>query len=190
VATGSRPIGVLRVYFQEISAGDRRKIEGKSNDAKTGGGARDLRFNYKQMHPFFVRMFPQTRAAKRDSEVLRIHHGTVSWIDNEGRNKVSPIEFWPPTVARPSEGRLGRINQLGNLRDLPPNSEGRLFVTLTQLETGEIRVRHVSEKVLLNARITNQTVVAQVSMAIAAQRGNTSIRGYLDWEKGDFLPDA
>lgn len=190
MAAGGKPRGVVRVYFQEITAGDRRKIEGKSNDAQTGGGARDLRFPYVKLRGFFERMFPKTHTAKRDEEELTIHHGTVSWVDNAGKSRVSPIEFWPPTNARPAEGRLGRVNQLGNLQDLPPTSEGRLFVTLTELKTGEIRVRHVSEKVLLDDSVTNGTVVAQVKKAITAQRGNHSIRGYLDWEQGDFYPDA
>lgn len=35
---------VARVIFQVIEDGDRRKFEAVSNDADTGGGARDLRF--------------------------------------------------------------------------------------------------------------------------------------------------
>lgn len=182
--------GVVRVYFQEITPGDRRKIEGKSNDAQTGGGARDLRFPYKRFRPFFRRMFPSSRIGDRDGEQIVIHFGSVTWVDNAGHPQRSTIEFWPPTNARPSEGRLGRVNQLGNLRALPPTSEGRLFVTLTQLTAGEIRVRHVSETVLLDDRLTNGTIVKQVARAFAAQRGSHSVRGFIDWDEGEFYPDA
>ena len=185
-----KPQGVARVYFQEITAGDRRKIEGKSNDAQTGGGARDLRFPDAKLRPFFERMFPKTRTAQRDGVALTVNHGVVSWVDNLGAERVNPIEYWPPTNARPTEGRLGRVNQLGNLQSLPPTSDGRLFVTLTQLDNGEIRVRHVSEKVLLDENMTHATVVDQLKKAIRAQRGNHSIRGYIDWDEGEFHPDA
>lgn len=180
--------GVVRVYFQEITEGDRRKIEGKSNDAQTGGGARDLRFPYEKFRSFFERMFPTKRSDKRDGEQLTIHHGNVFWVDNAGLQQVSMIEFWPPTNARPSEGRLGRVNQLGNLRALPPTSEGRLIVMLTQLTGGEIRVRHVSEMALLDDSLTNEVVVEQVRKAFAAQRSNHSIRGFIDWNEGEFYP--
>jgi hypothetical protein len=109
-------IGVARILYKEIVAGDLRKIEALSNDSPTGGGARDFRFgSFSKISKAVLNMFPERVVEKRkrsgtvvDLEILK---GTFYWskpITGEEISKSSYFE--PPTDARPSEGRITRVN--------------------------------------------------------------------------------
>jgi hypothetical protein len=43
-ALSKPPTAAARILYKEIVEGDLRKFRAESNDAATGGGARDLRF--------------------------------------------------------------------------------------------------------------------------------------------------
>lgn len=89
------------VIYKKIVDGDFRKFIAESNDAQTGGGARDLRFSpATKFFPIFQRMF-----LGRDNGVLK---GNVYWIGADITTKVS---IHPPTKSRPSEVRIGRVHE-------------------------------------------------------------------------------
>ena len=98
----------LLLIFREVLPGDIKKQLAQSNIARSGGGARDLRFrNVKEWAPFFGRLFT-TPGAKKG-----VAKGRVCWIDGAGRARSVDIECWRPTKARPNELRLGKIHLIG-----------------------------------------------------------------------------
>src|SRR3989338_5876541 len=98
----------LLLIFREVLPGDIKKQLAQSNIARSGGGARDLRFrNVKEWAPFFGRLFT-TPGAKKG-----VAKGWVCWIDGAGRARSVDIECWRPTKARPNELRLGKIHLIG-----------------------------------------------------------------------------
>jgi hypothetical protein len=108
---------IIRVLFQNIEDGDRRKFEARSNDSDTGGGARDLRFRPEdEFLPFFGRMLPQKHYETRTSKGVKSHievlSGTVTWTEPTG-DKSARLEVWPSTNARPNECRIARISSFG-----------------------------------------------------------------------------
>src|SRR4051794_5281303 len=102
----AKPKGVARVFFQEILEGDRRKLEARSNDSKTGGGARDLRVPHTKFWPVLRHMFPGQTAVKRTRNGERvdftIHTGTL-YTTKGGVESSVEVTYEPPTDARPSE---------------------------------------------------------------------------------------
>lgn len=147
--------GVVRLLFQNIENGDRRKFEAQSNDAETGGGARDLRFRPEaEFLPFFGRMFPHKRMqSRRSKDVLtqiEVLSGEVKWIEG-GHEKRATMEVWPSTNARPSECRIARISSFG-LYDLiadDPNGGRSVFMMFQQAD-GTIRMHFTTETSLRN----------------------------------------
>lgn len=135
------PDSILRIVFREVLSGDRRKFEAKSNDASTGGGARDFRFSpYDKFDGIFERMLTgrrsemRTRDRKKISE--EIYTSSVNVEKANGLVITKTIEFEPPTTARPNEGRLTRLNHYG--LEVPNNNEGRILLLLYQ--TGDTRL--------------------------------------------------
>ena len=98
----------LLLIFREVLPGDIKKQLAQSNIAKSGGGARDLRFGgMKKWVPFFGRLF--TVPGSKEG----VAKGRVYWVDNAGRTRNVDIECWRPTKARPNELRLGKIHLVG-----------------------------------------------------------------------------
>ena len=146
---------VVRVLLQNIEDGDRRKFEARSNDADTGGGARDLRFRPEsEFLPFFERMFPHKRAETRRSKGARsqinVLSGSVTWIEH-GLEKGGTMEVWPSTNARPGECRIARISSFGlyNLVAVDPNGGRSVFMMFQQAD-GTIRLYFTTETSLRN----------------------------------------
>lgn len=146
---------VVRVLLQNIEDGDRRKFEAQSNDADSGGGARDLRFRpEKDFLPFFEQVFPHKTTKNRRSKgvqtQIEVFSGEVFWNES-GSEKSATMEIWPSTNARPSECRLARISSfglLGQIVDDPHN--GRSVFMLFQQADGTIRIHFTTETSLLN----------------------------------------
>lgn len=57
-------MAIAEVLCHEITEADIRKINATSNDAQTGGGARDLRFSI-DFAPCLDRFFPQEETIER-----------------------------------------------------------------------------------------------------------------------------
>ena len=141
---------IVRVLLQNIEDGDRRKFKARSNDADSGGGARDLRFRPEtEFFPFFKKMFPNQRSQKRTSkgvvEEIEVLSCTVGWDEN-GQEKSATMEVWPATNARPNECRIARISSFGLydlIKDDPSN--GRSVFMLFQQKNGVILLYFTTE---------------------------------------------
>lgn len=141
---------IERVLLQNIEDGDRRKFIAKSNDAASGGGARDLRFRPEnEFFPFFRRMFRnkayKTRNVKGVASQIEVLSGTVSWQEPTGE-KSTMMEIWPSTDARPNECRIARISEfaLDRLIHTDPNG-GRSVFMMFQQANGDIRLYFTTE---------------------------------------------
>ena len=145
-------VTIVRVLFQRIDPGDRRKFEAQSNDAPSGGGARDLRFRPAELFlPFFQRVFPQTRTqTRKGGERIEIQVGSVTWaVQGQERNR--SMEIWPPTSARRGEIRIAQIADYGFHELVQDDPRGRRSVFMLFQQRNEIvRIHFTTESSLRN----------------------------------------
>jgi hypothetical protein len=181
------PAGVKRVIYKEILKGDRRKFEARSNDAPSGGGARDLRFSYEPFEPIFKAMFPEmvTEIRKRQGERsdLTVFKGEFYWME-EGDIRHAASYFEPPTDVRPTEGRLRQISTYGCFQRVPEESEGRLFILLVQQDDDTVWPEFATERSLRSGEWDSR-VADEILRCIAAERNaGVAIAGYMDFTTG------
>lgn len=180
-AAARSPKGVERIFYREIVEGDRRKFVAKSADAKSGGGARDLRVNHKSFAPVMAQLLPDTADRKRRSSTITVHRGPVEWLDADGQVHTDVLEYWPPTDSRPSEGRLAQIDKIGAMWSLPPISKGRLFLLITQQEDG---VRHLRIATEGGIERGNALISSHIDRCISSTPDHHAVLGYMDFTTG------
>ena len=136
-----RPVLIL---FQQLRLATVLKAQGVSNDAPTGGGARDLRLRpYDRFQPFMERLLPETRTQSRqDGGEVTIRYGLATWGDG---SETREIKYWPPTNARPREGRIAQISSLLPLAVPPEDVEGSVILFVRD-EDGLIWVRYATDE--------------------------------------------
>lgn len=159
------PERIAQAIYKEIKEGDFRKGAAESNDADTGGGARDLRFGgYEHFKEIFRDFLPGRRIEERRRNKqpvqIEILTGTGHWIEPNKPGKNLPesqrvrsfdVEFEEPTTARPTEGRLTRINKypfFGRDDCWPADVEGSRYLLITRTESGLVYFHIVSESTL------------------------------------------
>jgi hypothetical protein len=176
----------LRALFKIVLAGDVRKINAESNDAPTGGGARDIRFSHRLFEPVVVKMFPKVVGAhgtKRAQLAIRV--GTLRYYDDKGQSHTKDIEYWPPTDARRGEGRVARVPEIPPLAAKHyPQSQGAVFYLLIQGSDGTITAHFASEQSLRMRGVWNPWVAESILTSLAEAPGNVSARGWVDWPTG------
>lgn len=183
-----KPRGVSRIFFQEIREGDRRKLEARSNDAASGGGARDLRVPHAKFGPIFRRLFPNDKVVQRRRGGIpkntTLYSGKLYWVE-EGATKEVAVEYEPPTDARPSEGRIGRIHDIPVLADgVPPEGAGRVFLLLVQEDNGKVFPHYVTAAQLADPRWNRDISKAIQSCMLHTAEGAT-VRGFVDYSTGE-----
>jgi hypothetical protein len=189
-----KDLEVARILYKEIVEGDRRKIEAKSNDADTGGGARDFRFGaFKQLLPVVANMFPEPIAEKRkrdgavaDTQVLRGQFFWQNEVDGPVQQKASFFET--PTDVRPSEGRIARVHEYPcfNLDRIPkPTFDNRVLLLLVQRHDGSVWPHFVEERSLRTPREWDEAVAAQILQCLDARRQEgRAVIGFKDFISG------
>lgn len=189
-----KPAGVKRLVFKEITEGDFRKFEAESNDADTGGGARDLRFRpYDPFEYIFSTLFPgvkkeqRVRSGKKVS--VNVQVGQLHW-DEHGREIAREVTFEPPTTARPDEGRIPIVHTYPPLRRFPPTNEGRMLLLFIQRDDDKVFAEFTTEKSLRSGAWEDQ-VATPILKSLGAKRGSGNLaRGYLDFVSGKEYSDA
>lgn len=182
----AKPQGVKRIFFQEILEGDRRKLEGRSNDAASGGGARDLRFPNTEFGQLFRELLPGTKAVKRtrnQTQVeIEVNVGDVYWFDPVTNNEVTAeVTYESPTDARPREGRIPRIHDISYLAHrVPPAHEGPVYLLLVQQDSGKVYPHYITAR-MLNDPLFNQDVAATIRQCAVSTPDHRSTRGYIDY---------
>ena len=174
--TPGRPVLIL---FQQITPATVLKALNESAYAASGGGARDLRLSpHDQVRPFMERLLRRTRTERRPGGAeVTIQCGTVTWGDG---SKEQEIEYWPPTNARPREGRIGRISSLPPLTNPPPIGE-RPVVLFVQDENGLLWVRYATAGGLSQSMPEVSNVIQG---CLARMKHRRIATGYIDLTRG------
>jgi len=184
------PTEVARILYKEIVAGDLRKILAKSNDSKTGGGARDFRFgSYKILLPVIKRMFPLTVKEKRKRNGkavdIEVYKGEFSWYNSQGDIVRKDSFFEPPTDVRPSEGRIARVHEYEcfSVNHVSAGGEGnRVLLLLIQLKNGSVWPYYAEEETLRTPGKWNALVADELISCLDAVRPVTrAVIGYRDF---------
>ncbi len=183
----TKPAGVARVVFKEIVPGDLRKFKAESNDADTGGGARDLRFRpYDEFAPIFRKLFPnvrrETRTREKKKATVEVFEGRFYWQDKAGKVQSKEATFEPPTSARPGEGRIPVVYTYPPLNDIPPTNEGRIVVLLVQRTDGHVWPAFATEKSLRSGEWDESVAKAILQCLDTERKGGQAARGYVDFE--------
>jgi len=185
---------VARILYKEVVAGDLRKIHAESNDADTGGGARDFRFgSYPSISAIVMRMFPnQVLENRRRGGVTvptTIYSGQFHWHDQAGHTLRATSYFEPPTDARRTEGRIARVHEQPCLSTdlMPRSSEGnRVFLLLIQLLDDTVWPYYAEERTLRTAGLWDPQVAQRMLHCIdARRRSDQAVIGFFDFTNGD-----
>jgi hypothetical protein len=198
---------IERLFFYEMYEGDLKKLEALSNvDPTAGGGARDLRFPHVDFKPIMEKLFPgeevrtttrtdpdaavssTTGRRPRKPTTVTIRIGNLVWTNSKGEEQSETVECHPPTVRRPSEGRLARIHSIPPLRTNVPNlSGGRVFLVLGQYSDGRVFPQYVREDYLQSPqcdKAISGPILACAQSADeleAAGRARRRVQGYVDY---------
>lgn len=180
-------VGVARFFFQEIKPGDVRKLQARSNIARTGGGARDLRVPHAAFAPFLRRLFAEKVQRRRrragSLATLDVQRGPIFWEEG-GVERSAVVEYEPPTTPRPAEGRIVRIHALPPLRNLPPGDGGRILLLVVQDTDGKVRAEYVTTNMLRSADF-NRRIALPILSCLERTPQHRSARGYIDFESGE-----
>jgi hypothetical protein len=194
--TGSAvaPSSLLRYVFREVLAGDTRKFKAQSNDATTGGGARDFRFRpYDKFGGIFEQMLSSRKTELRLRDGVRVpqelYTSRVRVVGQNGAYVDKPIEFEPPTTARPDEGRLTRLSSYG--LEVPSGNGGRILLLLYQTGDSQLWLNFVTQQ-QLEAGLWDATLTKLLLNCLNAPRAqNHAAQGFHDFALGsDFCKSA
>lgn len=185
----SQAVQVARILYKEIVEGDLRKLQAKSNNADTGGGARDFRFGaYNTLLPVIKQMFPQTvkETRKRGGQNVQIDvfKGVFSWNDPVGGVQRKDAYFEPPTDVRPSEGRIARVHEYPcfDASHVKIGAGNRVLLLLIQLHDGSVWPYYAEEVTLRTPNAWHSVVAKELLDCLDAVRPvNQAVIGYRDF---------
>jgi hypothetical protein len=184
---------VARILYKEIVPGDLRKIHAESNDADTGGGARDFRFgSYQSIAATVMQMFPNPvfESRRRNGVVVptTIYSGQFYWRNRDGSVQMATSYFEPPTDARPAEGRITRVHEQPSLSTalMPtPTNGNRVFLLLIQLLDLTVWPFYAEEQTLRTAGLWDPQVASRMLHCIDSQRRmDQAVIGFFDFTNG------
>ncbi len=180
---------MARILYKELVEGDLRKLDATSNDADTGGGARDFRFgDYRSLLPVIQQMFPQTvtKTRKRGGQnvAINVFQGTFSWYDGNGVVRSRDAFFEPPTDVRPTEGRITRVHEYECFDDskVQIGVGNRVLLLLIQLHDGSVWPYYAEELSLRTPGKWDAVVAKELLDCLDAQRpAGRAVIGYRDF---------
>jgi len=176
------------VLYKELSAADLRKLEANSNDSQTGGGARDLRVPHRAFGQIMSKMLPHTRTESRGkkSQVDAIvSYGPVTFYEDLTKQSTEFV-YWPPTAARPAEGRIARVHASPALGGRMPQEDlGRVFVMFIKWSSGMVTVHYAYENDLKVVGVwADEVRLPILSCMQSSHLKKQSVQGFLDLQKG------
>lgn len=180
-------MAIAEVLCHEITEADIRKINATSNDALTGGGARDLRFSI-DCAPCLNRFFPQ-EVSYEGHTPYRI--GEFEHYDARGNRTVELVRYaFQPTDARPREVRIAQISKLGFFLDLPEINEndGVLFMAFIRKTDGIPQAQYLTERQIA-ADGGNPIICAAMREALNKHKGNKAVVFSAELKRGEEMQD-
>lgn len=198
------PEAPARMLLREILPGDRRKFLARSNDAPSGGGARDLRIRPGDAFaPFMARMFPDTEPVKRKlksaSPAGTARVGTMHWFvtmsDGQVEERSAKVTAWESTDSRKGELRLATVHRYGlaeQLEAISPTLKShdrpqRVLLLLIQNKNNRIYPQFVTEAYFTD-EAWEENVRAFLDRCLRAAKGRSAACGWIDFEDGTSFP--
>lgn len=175
---------LVEVLFHQITEADIKKVEASSNNAETGGGARDLRFSIR-FKDCLDRFFPEvvTKDGKSEYKI-----GSFRYIDSSNHEQViTNVKYaFKPTASRPNEIRIAQINTLEFFRDMPvlSHDDGLLFMCFMRFDEGLPLAQYVTQKRSCAPK-SSRKIAEAMARAIDETKGNSAVvfSVSLDWVK-------
>lgn len=172
------------MVYKEIVPGDIRKLNAQSNDSKTGGGARDIRWPAKTFRPAMHRIFDR-ESTGRGGKPVRI--AEVTYLTQDGTTAKTEMVYWPPTESRPKEDRIAQVHSNPALGGTPPaTNKGRIFLALIKFSDDTVRSVYIYENDLeqgsWSAEVTDQILRCKASSDFGG--GTKTVMGYYDFANG------
>jgi hypothetical protein len=197
---GEAPEGVRVVVYKQLLPGDYRKLEARSNDSATGGGARDLRFPFGAFDDVFRRLLPRQctklrrRGARRDEVELRTGPVYLDVVDVEGNvvdSRAEEMVWEPPTDPRPTEGRIAKVHASAATVELlaaRDPTRGEAFALFVQDDHGQLRVHWAFEEDLRTGKWAS-AVATPILQHLDERRSKTrAVQGYIDFTQNFWYP--
>lgn len=180
---------VGRIFYKQMLEGDLRKVRAQSNDADTGGGARDFRFgSYPKLVPIIKQMFPQTTTEnrKREGKIIEIDvfKGEFVWHNEQGGIERQDSFFESPGDKRGSEGRLARVPEYACLVTNHVLTAGNRLLLLLIQPVGDLSVwpYYAQERTLRQHGVWDSVVAEKLLRCLDAKRAaNRAAIGFLDF---------
>ena len=180
---------VARILYKEIVEGDLRKIQARSNDSDTGGGARDFRFgSYNTLLPVIKKMFPKTVKENRKrggrTVAIDVFKGEFHWHNAKKEVQRKASFFEPPTDVRPSEGRIARVHEYPcfDASNVKIGVGNRVLLLLIQLDDDSVWPYYAEEKTLRTPDAWHPMVAKELLNCLDANRpANQVAIGYRDF---------
>ena len=186
-ATVSKPAGVKRIVFKEAVEGDFRKFQAMSNDSDSGGGARDIRFRpHDKFDPIFERLFPNQTVISG----AMVRAGEFFWKGSGGAEESAEARYWPPTKARPGEGRVATVHKYPPFEVPQPTDKGRVVVLLVQRDDDKVWPEFATEDDLRSGAWSDAVSQPILRSLDANRREDEVARGFIDFETGEEFTDA
>lgn len=191
--TGPAPNGVRRLVYKQLLPGDYRKLKAESNDANTGGGARDLRFPFSAFEDIFRRLLPSERTERRRRNGqrvdLHVRAGTVyiDEVDEHGTVTATRTEemVWESaTDARSAEGRITKVHAgaaTADLLEARDDVKGEAFALFVQDDNGELRVHYAFESELRDGSWADAVAQPILDHLDGPRRADRAVTGYIDY---------
>jgi hypothetical protein len=175
------------VLYKELTAADLRKLEAESNDTPSGGGARDLRLPHKAFAHVMSRLLPSTRLERRgkksDPDAV-VQFGPVTFFEG-GQARQTEFVYWPPTDARPSEGRIAKVHASPALGGrLPDVDKGRVFVMFIKWASGMVQIVYAYENELRKGDWASEVAGPLLQCMTDSDLRGKSVQGYIDLAEG------
>lgn len=142
-------MAIEEVLLHEISEADLRKASATSNDAQTGGGARDLRFRM-LFADCLDRFFPEEVSTEKG---VQFRIGEFEYLDPSGAIHIDKLKYaFQPTHSRSNEVRIAQINKAQVFRDLLelPPTDDMLFIALIRFSKGLPRIQYLTASHILD----------------------------------------
>jgi hypothetical protein len=171
------------VIYKRCVKGDRRKVEARSHDASSGGGARDVRLNPLELFEGVVPVvFSETHSTARGGEA---HSAPVYWWEEDGMQGPIKVDIWSPTNARRGELRLSRVHKVTPFDEnhIPPHKVDPFFFIWKDAERVWARYVTVAE---MREPGWPPALVDPILASVAIVPRERNIRGWinLETEKG------
>lgn len=166
------------VVYKEVVEGDLRKLRAESNDNPgAGGGARDLRLPSKTFRPVMNHIFTR-EAVGRGGRLIRV--ADMIYLDAAREPRLTTLEYWPPTAARPREDRISKIHKSPALGGrLPDEGRGRVFVLFIKFSDNSVRVTYAYEDELRSGKWADELSGAILSCLTKTAGKNSGRSGLL-----------